>query len=240
MLESHWLLTCAPMGIFDDQNKCWKALGTGVFVYDDPFIWYVTANHFFKNKNLNFSVLIGHKKENKCLVDISALHQKLQIGWLIDEKNDLAATLFPSDENFMLKAIDLNFFMSTKEMAPTMSCYSISFPYSLANFDVENIVPFVQKGIISSINNKLERIYVTVPIFPGNSGGPIFVNKQPHSVQDIGFGGIISDLATIDNGDAEKLSAVPQQVGIVIPSEHVQKLLHSEKACQLKQRNLIF
>src|SRR5665647_1246746 len=98
MLDKDWLSTCAPLGILDPTNQTWKALGAGVFVYDDPFIWYVTAYHSIKG-NVPIHVLINHSKENQYLVNVESLHKQHKMDWLIDQDNDLAATLFPADPN---------------------------------------------------------------------------------------------------------------------------------------------
>jgi hypothetical protein len=247
MLDNDWLLTCAPLGIFDSKNQSWKALGAGVFIYDEPFIWYVTANHLIaSNSHSSIQILINHAETGHCLIDMQALHKMHKMEWAIDKKNDLAATLFPSDPNFLLKAIKFSSFMHSKDMIPSMVCYSIGCPHSLVGFDIEKIIPCVQDGIISGIDSKQGRVYVTVPTFPGNSGGPLFVWKQP--IQSNGnfslggsvvyLGGIITQYALVNGENKEKNPTPPPplHLGIVIPTENIQNLLNSSKSQALKQK----
>lgn len=247
MLDKYWLSTCAPLGVFDSTTQVWKALGAGVFVYDDPFIWYITAYHLIKDKgNLPIHVLVNHAKANRYLVDIDSLHNQHKIDWLIDNKNDLAATLFPVDPSFVIKAISSSSFMSSKEMIPSMKCYSVGCPYSLAGFDMEKVNPCVLDGIVSGIDTKQLRVYVTVPTFPGNSGGPLFVWKDPIQPNGVNLGssvlylgGIISEYILVGNGTTEKTSQMdlpPLHLGVVISSEAILDLLQNANAIDLKNR----
>src|SRR3984957_13513154 len=164
MLDNDWLATCAPLGAYDSNNHSWKALGSGVFIYDDPFIWYVTANHIIKEKSdFPIHILINHAKTKHHLIDIESMHAQNKIDWIIDEQNDIAATLFPSNTDFIIKAISFSYFLSSKIMLPSMNCYTVGCPYGIAGFDVDKIIPCVLDGIISGIDTKKNRIYVTVP-----------------------------------------------------------------------------
>lgn len=246
MLDKDWLLTCAPLGAFDLEKQSWRALGAGVFIYDNPFIWYVTANHIIaENSDTPLLVLINHAKEKRNLIDLGAVQKQYQINWLIDEKNDLAATLFPTNQDFMLRAIEFSFFMDSKNMLPSMICYSVGCPYNLMGFDMEKITPCVLDGIISGIDPKEGRVYVTVPTFPGNSGGPLFIWKQPIAPNGslnlttpvVYLGGIISQYAVVSNGSQPNHDNSPSlHLGIVIPSEAIQRLLTSSASQILKEK----
>lgn len=247
MLDKEWLSTCAPLGVLDSTNQQWVAHGAGVFVYDNPFIWYVTAYHIIKdNKNSPIHILVNHSKANRYLVDVVALHKQHKIDWLIDPNNDLAATLFPSDPNFLLKAISFSSFLHSKEMIPSMKCYSVGCPYSLAGFDVEKVNPCVLDGIISGVDMKSAHVYVTVPTFPGNSGGPLFIWKQPiqpNGDTNLGnavvyLGGIISAYMLVGGAaeEANLMSLPSLHLGVVIPSESIYNLLHNASAMRLKAK----
>lgn len=211
-----------------------------MFIFDEPYIWYVTAEHILKESHKVY-VYVNHQKTNRYLVDISSLHKQHGIEWVIDEKQDLAATLFPSDPDFKIKAISFPTFLKSEELIPSMTCYSVGCPYGLAGFDMNNITPCVLDGIVSGIDTIHNRIYVTVPTFPGNSGGPLFVWKEPikpngdakFSEQILYFGGIISEYALVGNGiSGENYQSSPpsMHLGVVIPAESISNLLQSEQA----------
>lgn len=248
MLDEDWLSTCAPLGILDASCDQWKAIGAGVFVFDDPFIWYVTANHLIKEAgDESIFVLINHKKVQKSLVNINSLHQQHKLNWLIDEGNDLAATPFPADVDFALKAVSFPSFLTSNDMLPTMSCYSVGCPYSLAGFDIEKVNPFVLGGIISNLDRQAKKVYVTVPTFPGNSGGPLFVWKQPIKANGdvvlgnpvVYLGGVIIQyvvVASMTPPPTSQQACPPLHLGVVVPSEFIHDLLHNADAKKLKNK----
>lgn len=248
MLNKDWLSTCAPLGIFDSNTKAWKAIGAGVFIYDDPYIWYVTALHLIKDKEpFSTQVLVNHTNGKHCLVDIGSLHKQHNVNWIIDNNHDLAATLFPSNPNFNLKAISKDYFFQSKDLLPSMRCYSVGCPYSLSGFDIENMTTCVLDGIISGVDSKQHRVYVTVPTFPGNSGGPIFVWKEPIQANgglEIGdptvyLGGIITEYALIGCETSQEMSELrlpSLHLGVVIPSEAILALLNETQAKELKNQ----
>lgn len=127
-----WLLTCAPIGILEESKQSWKAIASGVFVYDNPFIWYVTSHQKICNSGISLHILLRHKKMDQIFFDISSVHKQVNIDWIFDQQNNIAATLFPADPDFDLKAIGFEYFLDSKDMLPAMNCYSVSYPYVLA------------------------------------------------------------------------------------------------------------
>lgn len=246
MLDSDWLATCAPLGAYDSKNQAWKALGVGVFIYDEPFIWFITAHHIIKEKSdFPIHILINHAKTKHHLINIESMHLQNQIDWIIDEENDIAAALFPSDADFLIKSIRFPLFLSSKDIVPSMNCYTVGYPYNIAGFDVDGIISCVLKGIISAIDKRKNRIYVTVPTFPGNSGGPLFISKR--SIHDesptldgnvVFLGGIIDQYILVGNAIEQNnhLSIPAMHLGVVIPSELIIKLLTSAQASILKEK----
>ncbi len=248
MLDNNWLITSAPLGGYDSKNQSWKAFGSGVFIFDKPFIWYVTANHIVKRKStLPIHVLINHAKTKYHLINIESMHSQNEIDWIVDEENDLAATLFPLNPDFNIKAIGFPFFQSSQDLLQSMICYTVGCPYGMAGFDIDRNNQYVLDGIISFVERKKNRIYVTVPTFPGNSGGPLFVWKQP--IQPDGsltvgskvvfLGGIISKYVLISNGSEQDNpcpALPPMHLGEVIPSELIKNLLTSQKSFALKEK----
>ena len=246
MLEKEWLLTCAPIGSLEKTRQSWKSIATGVFVYDNPFIWYVTScQQVCKNNDTPLYLLLRHKKLHQILFDISPMHKQENLDWVFDEENNIAATLFPADPNFELKAIGFESFLASKDMLPAMNCYSVSYPYFLAELDAEKVNPCVLGGIISRIDES-SKIYVTTPIFPDNYGSPLFIWKSPFNSNNsivlgnpaIYFGGIMTETILAQAND-DKSSTPPFQsinLGVISSSELIQKLLSSSKALSQKKR----
>src|SRR5690348_9048314 len=112
-----------------------------------------------------------------------------------------------------------------------MTCYSVGYPYSHVGFDNERVNPCVLDGIISGIDDQKKRIYVTVPTFPGNSGGPLFIWKPPISTngsvnlgeQIVYLGGIISNyiLISSEQNQSSEVLLPPVHLGEVISSDAI-------------------
>lgn len=237
MLDKEWLFTWAPIGIFKSTQH-WKAIASGIFIYDNPFIWYVTSHQQICTSSTNsLYVLLKHKKKGQILFDISSMHKREKIEWIVDEHYNMAATLFPTDPDFELKAVGFDYFLPSKDMLTAMNCFSIGYPYELAEQDTKNIAPFVLEGIISKIEEKRSIVYVTTPIFLENYGSPLFLWKSPfnssHSIvlgnPSIYFGGIMTDTIIVENSTKKAL-------GIMSPSEVVKNLLFSAQALSQKEK----
>ncbi len=246
MLEKEWLLTCAPIGILEKTKQSWTPIAAGVFVYDNPFIWYVTSRQqICKNNDTPLYVLLRHKTLHQILFDISSMHKQENLDWVFDEQNNIAATLFPADPNFELKAIGFESFFASKDILPAMNCYSVSYPYILAELDAETVNPCVLGGIISRIDEP-SKIYVTTPIFPDNYGSPLFVWKNPFNSSNsiilgnpsIYFGGImtktISTQANNDRSGTPLFQSI--NLGVMSSSELIQELLVTPKALSQKKK----
>lgn len=246
MLEKEFLQTCAPIGILESSKNSWKAIASGVFIYDNPFIWYVTSRQqICDNSNISLHVLLGHKKVSHILFPISSMHEKENINWIFDEQNDIAATLFPADPDLELKAISFEYFLASQDMLHAMHCYSVGYPYIIAEQDTQKIAPYILEGIISRIDES-SKVYVTTPTFPDNYGCPIFVWKSPFSSSnsiDIGgrsiyLGGIITKTITVEanTGKDGSSSFQPIYLSVMSASESIKNLLSSPKALSQKKR----
>lgn len=231
MLDKKWLLTSAAIGSFDPLAQAWEGRGAGVFIYDDPFTWYVTAYNLIKNKNSKMlSVIVDNNKTKHSLIDIDSLHLQHKLGWIVDDAGDIAATLFPSNPDFILKSIPKSSFITSSEMQPTMTCYAVGFPYSLARTDMDCIRPYVVDGIISGLDKERERIHVTLPMYLGNRGGPIFIIKDTSNMS-VYFGGVIVDRVHVNDSTSAGV-----HLTTVSPPEIIASLLSSQEALILKNR----
>lgn len=246
MLEKEWLLTCAPIGILESSKQSWKAIASGVFIYDNPFIWYVTSHQQICNSNdFSLYVLLGHKKKGQILFDISSMHKQENIDWVFDEQNNIAATLFPIDPDFEFKSIGFEGFLASQDMLPAMNCYSINYPNISPGQETKKITPFVLEGIISKIDES-STIYVTTPLFPDNYGCPLFVWKSPFNSSNsiilgnpsIYFGGIMTKTISAQADSDKDNNILFQSInfGVVSSSELIKTLLSNPKALFQKKK----
>ena len=226
MLEKEWLLTSAPVGILE-SSKNWKAVAFGVFIYDNPFIWYVTSNVLFNECETSLHVLLRHKKMDKILFPLTEVLKLENINWIQDKQNKIVATLFPANPDFELKAIGFEYFLTSQKMLPAMTCYSVGYPYIQAEEYTKKFTPFVLDGIISRIDED-STVYVTTPVFSENYGSPLFVWKSPIDSDAISFGspsiyfgGIITKTISLKahQGKDNNFSATPLSLNEVSPSK---------------------
>lgn len=171
------------------------------------------------------------------------MHKQENLDWVFDEENNIAATLFPADPNFELKAIGFENFLPSKDMLPAMNCYSVSYPYFLAELNAEKVNPCVLGGIVSRIDES-SKIYVTTPIFPDNCGSPLFIWKSPFNSSNsivlgnpsIYFGGIMTKTILTQTNDDKNSTPQPINLGVMSSSELIQKLLSSSVALSQKKK----
>lgn len=142
----------------NNQNaENWKSSGTGFFIDKNGYI--VTNYHVVENAK-EIQINLGNKTYRASVI-------------ISDEQNDLAI-LKISDESFKpIKSINYNFKSETADVGT--SVIALGFPLtSLLGEEIK-----VTNGIISSksgLRGDITNYQISVPIQPGNSGGPLFDN----------------------------------------------------------------
>lgn len=242
MPENDWLLTCAPIGTLEISRQFWEVRACGVFIYDNPFIWYATSYQKISVKDeTSLYLLLRHKKETQVLFDITSMHHRENINWLYDEKNDIAITLFPVDPNFDIKAIEIENLLDSQDMQLGMNCYSIGCTINEEEHNQEKVQSYVLAGIISKIDSDHTKIYVTTPILPKNFGCPIFVWKSPVNSKNfigngnpsIHLGGIITKNISLST---DEKNVNPIILNVMSPSKWIRKLIFSPEALAQKEQ----
>lgn len=143
--------------IVSQNSNSWKSSGTGFFIDKKG---YIATNHHVIDKAKNIEVTVNGKSYNADLV-------------ISDEQNDLAILKINDGTFIPLQNLNYNFKSETSDVGT--SVIALGFP--LTNLLGEEIK--VTNGIISSktgMKGDITSYQISVPIQPGNSGGPLFDN----------------------------------------------------------------
>src|SRR4051794_28957064 len=106
MLPREWLNAFVPIGLLQN-GSAWRPIGAGVLVFNDPFVWLVTANHVIPAKTGDHvGVFVTDKKEQKRVcIDLTHVHQPVGLSWIREATRDVAACLMPVAPDWEIKAI---------------------------------------------------------------------------------------------------------------------------------------
>jgi S1-C subfamily serine protease len=151
-----------PNELPGNNNNSFTGNGTGFFINENGYI--VTNYHVVKGASLIHAEYIVN--------NIKRIHSAQVI--LQDENNDLAI-LKINDPKFQ-PTPPIPFVFSSKSMDAGIEVFTIGYPFA----DVMGFAPKFSSGYISSLSgiNDDSRFYqISVPLQPGNSGGPLFDNK---------------------------------------------------------------
>jgi hypothetical protein len=95
-------------------------------------------------------------------------------------------------------------------------------------------MPVVLDGIVAGMERTAQRLYVTAPTYPGNSGGPVFVERPLHNtsggltvgVPTTFLAGVVLQTGKIEvSGYTERL-----HLGVAAHITQVDKLLNTADA----------
>ena len=247
MLTREWLNAFVPIGVMRSQND-WLPLGAGALFHDPPVVWLITANHIVERaKGEGMTLLVTRAKGGPTPVKIREIQQKHGYGWHSDEMHDIAATLMPLSPDWRIKAIGEDMCIKWADLVPSMPCFTVGCPYGVTGFDPQRATPLVLDGIISGLNPDSGQIYTSVPTFPGNSGGPIIVRRDPF---DPGGGltvgrpvlllaGIIRQFGLVPPLDSSgEVSLPPLHLGVGASIEAAIALVRSPSAREERERVL--
>lgn len=248
MLTRQWLSAFVPIGVLRSANE-WVPIGAGVLFHEPPVIWLITANHVVKNaEGHEIAPLVSAKGGGVTPVRIPEIQEKYGFGWHADESQDVAVTLMPVSSDWEIKAIDESLCMNRSELIPSMPCYTVGCPYGVTGFDPQRATPLVLDGIVSGLDPESGYIYTSVPTFPGNSGGPIIVRRDPFNPAGgalIGrpilfLAGILLQARLVSSSadPSTALSLPPLHLGVGVSIEAALALIKSSSAQQDRERAL--
>ena len=221
MLSREWLSAFVRIGVLSSQAD-WSPIGAGVLLHDPPVVWLITAAHVVKTaRDQEIAPLVTQQKGGLAVVRIREIQEQHGYRWHFDKK-------------LCINADDL---------IPSMQCYTVGCPYGVRGFDSQRATPLVLDGVIAGIDAGFGTVYTSVPTFPGNSGGPIIVRRDPfHPSGGLVVGqpvmllaGIILQASVVSAPESsDSVSLPPLHLGIGVSIDIALNLIRSEAAQQGK------
>jgi S1-C subfamily serine protease len=241
MLSREWLQAFVPVGVVVGANK-WSAVGAGVVFHEHDLLWLVTARHVVVDAGYERVVPLLNKSDGGVVVlQLADIQRSCGFSWLEDEPRDLAATPLPIFPGLAVKAVTKRECIPLREVVPSMPSYTVGCPYGVAGLDPTRPGPLVLDGVVSGTKEQEGLIYTSAPTFPGNSGGPLVVYRNPFRAHglDLGetvlFAGVVlaTNLVVAPN---QHRGMPPLHLGVVRSSDAVVELLLSDRAKVLADR----
>lgn len=240
MLDQDWLSCFAALGVVEASNSAsarWRPSGACVFVEAHGLSWLVTANHVLPQSPLPQMALRLDVGVATTLVPLWEAHAGTPgIGWIRNQDTDLAICPFPVLPGARVKTVPEKLFVPADLELTSMACLTGGCPLGLPGLDPARAMPIVLDGIVAGVDRGSKRLFITAPTYPGNSGGPVFVEQPLHNAVggiDAGrpttlLAGIVLQSGKIEaSGYSDRLS-----LGVAASIELVKELLESSEAHQ--------
>lgn len=193
MLSRDWLSAFVPIGVLRSPTD-WAPIGAGVLFHDPPVIWLITAAHVVRAaQDAELAPLVTRAQGGLTVIQLADIQRKRNYQWHFDQKRDIAVTLMPLSADWQIKAVEEKLCIKAAELVPSMQCYTVGCPYGVRGFDPQRSTPLVLDGVIAGVDASSGTLYTSVPTFPGNSGGPIIVKREPFNPA----GGIVVGQPTV-------------------------------------------
>lgn len=192
--------------IVSQNSNNWKSSGTGFFIDKKG---YIATNHHVIDKAKNIQVEINRNSYNADVV-------------IYDEQNDLAI-LKINDKTFIpLQNLQYNFKSETSDVGT--SVFALGFPLtSLLGEEIKYTTGAISSK--SGMKGDITTYQISVPIQPGNSGGPLFDND--------------GNLIGITSSGINRKLNLTENVNYAIKTKYL-KLLIDEMNEKIQLPNLIF
>jgi hypothetical protein len=209
-------------------------------------VFLVTANHVLRDAETMGEVgaFVRRTGSDSGVISLSRVYNEKDLDWVRDPANDLAAGLMPLSSDWAIKAIERRLMIGAEDLIPSMSCYTVGCPYGLLGASPKHGHPYVLGGLVSGVAPDVDRVVISAPTFPGNSGGPILVLNPPYRPNGtlvggpptILFAGTVLELEVVGGKTPTGESIPPLHVGIGTTIEPILRLLASEKAVEMEKR----
>jgi len=224
-----WTKSFVALGSLREDS--WVPSGAGVLLVDPPVVWLVTLKSVVDSLAKNFSHAWVARQNNRGLLDLGRAQEALGLGWVSHSRYDIAATLFPLDPKFDIKAFSHTQSTMISDVHAAQPVLTVGCMYGP---DVDNPgypAPAVYDGIVARSEVGSQRIYTTALMFPRNAGGPLVVASQyggPVSLAGIMVGNVML-------GDTDP-RVLPVRVGSALAIDSAWELVRSEAAVAQRQR----
>jgi len=238
MLDQNWLRTFAPFGVVP-QSSQWQPTGACVFIGLGKMIWCVTAGHVVRGAgalHVGCIVSIGGNQTVVLLSDI--YRERPGLRWIYNDQSDLAAGPMPMPAGIEIRSIGFENFLDQKDLLPSMTCFTAGQPYGIPGVSPDKATPLILDGIIAGVDLPNKRLFISVPTFPGNSGGPIIVYRNPVNAaggMTVGrptlfLAGIVTETVMVPNNQPDKKHIPALHLGAGATVDAIRELLTSLEA----------
>ena len=132
------------------------------------------------------------------------------------------------------------YFLSKESIIPKDSVhlgenvFIVGFPSSIGipkipQFDYE--MPLLKRGSIAGISKKYNTIIVDCPVYHGNSGGPVFLERLDFEQYSIALAGIVIEFIPLINSTIQKKDLILEtsSYSVIIPIEYALNLINKIK-----------
>lgn len=241
MLDQDWLKTFAPFGLVPQPNR-WQPTGACVFISHEEVIWCVTAAHVLTSAaGQSFGCMVTINGKPIVLQLTESYKQMPGIGWIFDHSSDLAAGPMPMPAGIDIRSIGFDRCLEQKDLIPSMRCLTAGQPYGLPGVDPNSPTPLILDGVIAGLDAAQRRVFVSVPTFPGNSGGPIIAFRTPWNtgggmtvgLPTVFLAGVVTRTVVIPNSQPDKSVIPPLHLGMGATIDAVKALLTSADAVRM-------
>ncbi len=237
MLDQDWLKTFAPFGIIPEPGK-WQPTGACVFIGYEDVVWCVTAAHALSNVPGKAVGCMATLNGQQTTIELSDIYEKTSgIHRAIDSESDLAAGPMPMPPGIDIRSIGFDRCLEQKDLIPSMPCLTAGQPYGLPGVDPSKPTPLILDGVIAGVAPGQRRVYISVPTFPGNSGGPIIAYRTPWNttggmtvgIPTVLLAGIVTQTVVIQNNQPDKGPIPSLHLGFGSTIDAVKKLLMGDE-----------
>jgi len=191
---SHWLHPDWPKTVAliqretkDDQGRQFLTpIGSGTFLIWKDVSCILTCKHV---ADIGTWIAINRKPSGIMVVPISDYQQRTGLKWFFhhDVNVDLAAMPFPIQDTMDIKFIWRDLFESPEGVVEGDDVFFLGFPLGIGSR--EKLTPLVRAGIVSYKQND-SILLIEGNVFPGNSGGPVFLKPSFYDFKTGTFGRI--------------------------------------------------
>lgn len=126
-----------------------------------------------------------------------------------------------------------NIIMSKKDIFLGEDVFITGYPTSIGlqqipQFDYYR--PLLKRGAIASVSEDLDNIIIDCPVFHGNSGGPVFLERKGFNSYSLKLIGIVSQFIPLLNStlSGKDKTLENSSYGVIVPIEYAQKLIYKK------------
>jgi hypothetical protein len=156
--------------------------GTGIIIIYNKYIYIVTNQHIAKLTDLFIRFNVKSSKNRNVRYSIDKMVKSSKAPWLVAPNSDVAIVLLTDYPEVMnvsdtldIMPMGISLFKNWDYLNEGDDIYILGFPIGIGAD--EHYSPVYRSGIISLKENKNEFL-IDANIYPGNSGGPVFMKPS--------------------------------------------------------------